>query len=108
MAGCRGSAVFEDERDQARSKESHGNRASSHARSSAGVYGLWKQTTMRARARNETFRSCLAKILSQRDDSLRFGCRPIGQKLKQPDGAKIVRAIIRAMQALGIRKGARR
>jgi hypothetical protein len=35
----------------------------SHARSSAGVHGLWKQTAVRASARKGSFRSGLAKIL---------------------------------------------
>ena len=39
------------------------------------VHGLWKQTAVRARARKESVRSGLAKILPKRDNALGIGCR---------------------------------
>ena len=37
------------------------------------MHGLWKQTVVRARARKESVRSGLAKILPKRDDALGIG-----------------------------------
>ena len=54
-------------------KESHASGPASHARPSARMHGVWKQTAMRARARKESVRPGLAKILPQRHDTLGIG-----------------------------------
>ena len=58
---------------KARPDGSHARRPASHARPSAGMHNLWKQTEVRARARKESVRSGLAKILPKRDLALGIG-----------------------------------
>src|SRR5262249_31119180 len=87
--------------DQARPEGNHARRPASHARSSAGMHGLWKQTAVRARARKEPVRSGLGKILPKRHDALSIGGRASCPRQSKIDDPKNSRARPKACHRAG-------